>query len=248
MKWIILTCDNSKKIVPAQKYLIDKYITSIIEEIEVIYVDLKSLSINSWSNNVLMELEEITKGKDDDYVIFGLDDFLPIDFINKTQYLKAIEITKRDELNRFELGWGASKKDSWIGSDPDKQFIDLGDYLEYGKEAPYSTSCQFSIWNTKKLKEVLSTRPMTPWEFEVKTKIDEVGCFESDECALRYIEESAISARQKGLVNILGLKHEDVDTLVENNLLRREELIYSWRNLPFSLELAGSKYKKSYAE
>lgn len=240
MKWIILTCDNSKKIVDAQYHLLQKYVLSTFEDIDILYVDLEDLPVSKWSSSVLSCIP------DDEYVVFGLDDFLPIELLNVEQYNKAIDITKREHLDRFELGWGASKKSNWIKGLPNGQFINNDDHLRYGSATPYTTSCQFSIWRTSKLKEILSSRPMNAWEFETKTSLQSVGCFESSKCAFRYIEESAISSRQQGKVNVLGLRHEDVKELIDLKYLDRKDIIYSWQDLPFSKELAGTKYAKYY--
>jgi hypothetical protein len=248
MEWYILTCDSTSHILDAQKWLFNKY----APDEEVVYIDLKNEPIESWSHNVLSKLP------DDEHIIFGLDDFFPVSQIKEGYLFQAKIVTEKEELDRFELGWGASKKESWCKTPESKIIKDtcyfayddiegaLGiDYLRFGKETPYSVSCQFSIWKTSSLKKALSQK-RDPWQFETQCKLDKVGCFESDNCVFSYIEESAISERQRGKINVLGLKHKDVDELVDLGFLDRKKIIYSWKNLPFRLGLAGIKYKKSY--
>lgn len=240
MNWYLLTSDNSKKILPAANYLLKKYIKSVIPGINIHFIDLKSERIERWSFNVLEKLPQ-----NEDYIVFGLDDYLIIDYIDKAQYFRAINFVKLNKLNRFELGWGASKKEAWIRDNPNARFMIDGEFLEFGKETPYSVSCQISIWRLDKLKEILSSKPMTPWEFETKNRLNNVFCYSSNDCVLRYIEESAISGRQPDKVNILGLRPADVNKIVELGFLNRNELIYGWKG-NHEFKGGGEKYDKFY--
>ena len=235
MNWNIVTCDHTRYIVPAQMHLIEKYLPGIT----VRYIDLKEEKGPTWTLSVSSRLP------DDEYIVFGLDDYLPIHPIDQDRMDKAIQIVKDNNLDRFELGWGASKKSSWIHTEQQK-FIDQGDWLLYGIKTPYQVSCQFSIWKTSSLKKVLS-RIMSPWHFETKGRISAAGCFSSENCVLRWIEESALSGRRPGKINVLGLRHKDVDELVEAKLLERKDLIYGWKNSDvFTPDLPGRKYGLFY--
>lgn len=190
MLWQIITCDNSRHILQAQKYLLDKYAPNI----KIHYIDLGSEPIETWTLNVLKRLDT-----SEPYTILGLDDFLPID------YLPDITLPDHD-FNRIEMS-----HDSW----------------KKGKEITgnYTVSCQFSIWKTSKLIELLS-KPMSPWQFEKNLKLDKVYTLPKP---FRYIEESAISGRQKGKVNLCGLRQSDIDELIDLKLVNKEDIIYSWR-------------------
>ena len=244
MKWLIITCDATNHIKPVQKWLFDKYFGNI----EIVYLDLGSEPVSTWADNVYRKIAEFK----DDYVIFGLDDYLPIHFPTPYGFNDAVNVIKKFDLDRFELGLGASKKK---GMEDDMYFIMHDDvdgvkipFKRYGKDTPYSVSCQFSIWNLQRLKDLLKEHPnWSPWDFEVKGKLDNVGCFSSDKSVFRWIEESAISGRQKGKVNVLGLKPNDVDELVNIGLLDRSKLIYGWKGATkYTDELGGNKYKEFY--
>lgn len=223
IKWFNVTCDNSRHIISAQKWLFEKYVG-----IEPIYLDVGNNPINNWGKKVASMLP------DDEYIIFGLDDYLPIDKIDNSKLEQAIYLIKEFNLERFELSWGASKK---------KGFIENGFVLEYGAETPYKVSCQFSIWKTEALKRELE-RTTTPWKFEVYGNC-KAACFIYP--VLRYIEESAISGRQKGKINILGLKPSDVKELVELKYLNKDNLIYGWKGAAeLPADKGGAKYDFNY--
>lgn len=224
MKWVIVTCDNSKHIVPAQKHLFQKYAPFA----DLHYLDVESEDVTTWGQNVLKRLP------DDEFIVFGLDDYLPIAHINIEEFIKAMFLST--QYDRFELGYGASKKTG---------FIDMGSHLMYGPETPYSVSCQFSIWRTSKLKEILS-KCSTPWNFEVKHKCS-AACFSYP--VFRWIEESALSARHPGKINVLGLRPRDVQELISLNLIDESKIQYGMpkgKVPPFDLNKLDEKYKQFY--
>lgn len=222
MKWINVTCDATKHIIPAQRHLFRKYCFPYLPE----YIDLENKPIEDWGKNVAAELP------DDEYIIFGLDDYLPIDSINRFAMADAHDILISNSLERFELGVQAKGK---VGQ------IEKWDYIEYGEKTPYSVSCQFSIWKTSALKRELQNCT-TPWNFEVHGKA-KAGCFKGH--AMVCIEESALSNRQKGKTNLCGLKLEDIKELTELNLVK--DVIYGWKgNAERTREAYGTKYQDYY--
>jgi hypothetical protein len=224
MKWVITTCANSSHIVRAQQWLFKKYVPSA----DLHYIDLGHEPVETWCMNVLKRLQNIT----DKYIIFGLDDYLPIDKINMFRLNAALRLM--DNYDRFELGWGASKKQG---------FNDIG-HLEYGRNTPYKVSCQFSIWNTEALRMVLFDIKTTPWKFEVNGYC-KAACFRDP--VFRWIEESAISGRQKGKVNVLGLKPKDLDKLIELGYILEQDIIYGWKgNGILPSDKGGRKYAEFY--
>lgn len=203
MKWYNVTCTKTKHIIPAQKWLFNKYVG-----VEPIYLDVENNDINNWGKKVASMLPN------DEYIIFGLDDYLPIDYLDISKLKDAEDIVKMIDYERFELGWGASRK---------KGFVNYSSHLVYGETTPYKVSCQFSIWKTSALKRELNACT-TPWNFEVKGTC-KAACFEKP--VLRWIEESALSNRQPNKVNILGLKSSDVNKLQELGHLS-DNLIFGW--------------------
>lgn len=209
MLWQIITCDNSRHIVEAQKYLFKKYVPTA----EVRYVDLRDEPISTWSTNVLSKLDT-----SQEYTILGLDDFLPIDYFKEPKLPEVFD--------RFELLDSIGKKG------------------KYSKDDPYRVSCQFSIWRTEALVNALK-EPKDPWKFEVKGTLD--GDVYANEEPWMYIKESAISNRQKGKVNLAGLRKEDIDELVKRGLVEEDKIVYGWKgNHERTKESYGGRYQQYY--
>lgn len=228
-KWYNVTSSASEWIIPAQKWLFDKY----APEFEVEYLNVKDNPIENWGKKVASMIPN-----DQEFVVFGLDDYLPNNKIELHDFYDALLIMKSEKsLDRFELSWGASKKQGFI-----KTKGVWYDYLKYGEETPYSVSCQFSIWRTKSLIEVLN-RSTTPWDFEVKQRCN-AACF--DFPVFRYIEESAISKRQPNKVNVLGLRPSDLKSLQSLGYLGNN-IIFGWKGATeLPEDKGGSKYSFVY--
>lgn len=226
MQWVIVTCSKSRHIVPAQIHLFMKY----APQADLYYADLGNESIETWGDNVVKRLPE------DPFIVFGLDDYLPIDNTNLGAFINAFQTLILHDYDRFELGYGASKK---VG------FIDHGDHLEYGPETPYSVSCQFSIWKTSSLRRILS-QSTTPWDFEVNHKC-KAACFSYP--VFRWIEESALSKRHPGKINVLGLRPADLEELINRGMIDREKIQYGMPKgpvQPFDVNNVGEKYRQFY--
>jgi hypothetical protein len=202
MRWILVTCTKSKWIIPIQKYLFEKYAKEVTTE----YLDVESEPLETWGHNVLKRLP------DEEYIVFGLDDYLPITFFNPSLFNEAFHIVKTMGYERFELGAGAHRKDGMIS----RELGELYTFLEYGKDTPYSVSCQFSIWKTEALRRELS-KCTTPWNFEVKGKA-KAACFSGP--VMRWIEESALSRKWHG-VNLSGMDFTVKEELIRKGLINR---------------------------
>ena len=62
-----------------------------------------------------------------------------------------------------------------------------------------------------------------------------------------YVNESAISGRQKDKINLCGLKQEDISELIKLGLVKEEEIVYGWKgNSNRTKESYGIKYNKFY--
>lgn len=213
MEWHIISCDNSKHIVAAQKYLLDKYAPGA----DIRYIDVGSEPVEVWTHNVLKRLDTGAE-----HIILGLDDFLPIDHFPELPNLPL-------SFDRIELGWGGSRKG-----------IAAGGYRLYADDELYRVSCQFSIWRTEALKELLSVC-RSPWKFETKGTLP--GYVMGLEMPWRYIEESAISGRQQGKVNLCGLRQGDIDELVAFGMVRQKDIVYGWAGThERTKESYGTKY------
>lgn len=227
MQWVIVTCSNSRHIVPAQKHLFAKY----APEAQLNYLDVEDEPVETWGQNVIKRLP------DEEFIVFGLDDYLPIDHLHMERLKDAFRILFLHKYDRFELGWGASRKPG---------FIDNGDHLQYGESTPYSVSCQFSIWRTESLRKILM-RTTTPWNFEVKHTC--IAACHRDPVAFRWIEESALSGRHPGKINVLGLRPVDVEEMISLKLIDGSRIQYGMPKgavQPFDPRNAGEKYQQFY--
>lgn len=206
MKWFIVSCDASAHIRPVQEWLFKKYAPSVQPH----YLNVGNRPMSTWGKNVLTILPK----EGFEYIIFGLDDYLPTVPFDIIRWGHAVSKMREYNLDRFELGYGAHNK---------KGFIEHPDWLAYGTETPYSVSCQFSIWKLSSLRKVLS-ESTDPWNFETKHKCW-AGCFPKGKEAFRWIEESALSKRWKGKINVNGLNPGDVSELITLGLLDESKLI-----------------------
>ena len=207
MKWLIVTCDKSKHIVPVQQYLFNKYAPGV----DVWYIDVGSKPIEIWGQNVLNRITDVM----DQYVVFGLDDYLPTGPFNVELFDEALYITQTAKYERFELGFGAHRKAGMISQELGEMYT----FLEYGKETPYSVSCQFSIWKMTALKRELG-KCTNPWNFEVTGRA-KAACFSHP--IMRWIEESALSRKWQG-INLSGLDPVVVEELIFKGLIKRNQI------------------------
>lgn len=231
MKWVIVTCDASAHIRPVQEWLFKKYAPSA----DLHYLNVGSDPVETWGQNVLKRLPNIGPKShrvtnDNLFVVFGLDDYLPTAPLSLPGWKAALQIMGHKYpwgfYERFELGYGASNKNPFMKDktvDPfiRKRITSTLELLEYGPETPYSVSCQFSIWDIAALKRTLS-ESTTPWNFETKHRA-KAACFSYP--VFRWIEESALSKRWPGKINVNGLAASDVLELIKLGLLDESKLI-----------------------
>lgn len=204
-----MTCDKTGHIVPAQRHLFAKY----LPEADIHYINVGSQDVRKWTHNVLEALT--TK---DEYIIFGLDDFLPID--------SFVLLQLPDKFDRVELGWSGSRKGDESG--------------KFKMCEKYRVSCQFSAWRVDALKRALEAK-RSPWEFEVYGNLP--GDVYGIKKPFMYIEESALSKRQEGKVNLCGLRMDDINELLDLRLVKKQDIIYGWRgNENRTRESYGVKY------
>lgn len=193
MRWIVVTSEETRHIVPAQQHLFKKY----APQVELQYVDLGREDVTMWCTNVLSRLTF-----EDEYIVFGLDDFLPMGPFSQEKFEDALYLMNEVKFDKFELGWGPGKNKGWF----EFQHDDFK-YLLCGPNTSYSCSVQFSLWRLKSLKELLNAHG-SPWHLEVKGEC-KAGAFK--EPVFRWLESSALSnKRWPGKTNVLGLKRDDI--------------------------------------
>lgn len=253
----VVTCDKTSWILKSFAYLANKFwkrdykvlgfkeCPELPDNFQFISMAEKQEFIQLWTKYIY----EALKNETSEYVFFSLDDYLFIDYFKEDVFNTVIKKTDKD-FDRYELGWGASyKKQGVCYARCDGFDYDL---FVYGFNQPYIISCQISLWRTKVLLKVLNHN-WTPWEFEVKgskeyNNIDVVAT--KREYALRWIEESALSNRHPGMVNVLGLKHQYVFELLKEGFIKPEQIQFGMGkgevSKEFNITLPGKKYQEFY--
>lgn len=198
----------------------------------------------TWSKYIAKYLKSIT----DEYIIFGLEDFIPTDYINRNIISKVFDkMTFRKEvIDRFELGFDIYTA---VEHDVIENFV-FYNILKAKQNAMYRISTQTSIWRREFLIKYMD-REWTPWQFEVdgstmsfydtKACIVSCGDIEWKHFPAKWIHKGMISRQQPGKFNVLGLKLYDIKELCDKNLLNQNDLIFGmWPGyVPTFNELGG---------
>jgi len=234
-KIYMITCDKTNHILKLTIPLFDKY-WNIEKNIKILgfnkpemelpsdyeFISMRpaQLSIDDWGRDIASVLENI----EDEYIIFMLDDFTPIDYINEDVYNKLSSLMEEDKrIVRCSLG-----RDMFIFS-PTIVVEQYDNYslIEQLQPSAYRITCQPSIWKTKYLVSFLK-RSTNPWNFEVNNNpVDGLRMIGTkDKYAYRWSKETALSGLNPNKVNILGMKMSDVKWAVNNNILKEEDLIF----------------------
>lgn len=230
----LITCDKSKEILNVTIPLLEKYwnIEKSVKILgfgeldinlpinyEFISMKPKQLSIDDWCSDI----HSIIKKDNNDYVIFMLDDFLPIDYVN----IEILEyyynsLTNDNRLVRCALGIDMSFLPHRI-IEKYNQFS----VIELAEHSQYRITTQCSIWRKDYLLYFLN-KSTNPWNFETDNNpIDGKKIIGTvDNHCFRYIEESALSGRHSGMINVLGLRPNDVNWLIDLGLLDKDRLQY----------------------
>jgi len=228
----IITCDKSNWILNVTIPLLEKYwnikksvkilgfskpnITLPIDY-EFISMKPKQESIDDWANDIY----SIMSKDENEHILFMLDDFLPFDYLNVEMLNFYIDKMINDE-NIVRCGLGS-----------DMQFLphtitekhDKFSLIELNQNSEYRISTQPSLWKKDYFLKYLK-QSKNPWHFET-------NCSPSDgyrmistinDYCYYYICESALSNRYPGMVNILGMKFEDLKQFIGANILQPERL------------------------
>jgi len=180
----------------------------------------KQLSIDDWGNDIANVLENV----EDEYIIFMLDDYTPIDYLNIEIYNKLCSLMEADEkIVRCSLGCDLLYFSLTVVIDSQDGY----DIIEQTQESEYRITCQPSIWKTKYLVSFLR-KSMNPWHFETNNNPSDgyrmIGT--KDKYAYRWSKETALSGLNPNKVNILGMRMSDVKWAVDYNILKEEDLIF----------------------
>lgn len=234
-KIYMITCDKTSHILRLTIPLLNKY-WHIQKDVKILgfskpEIELPSdyefipmrpfqLTIDNWAQDIANVLENET----DEHVIFMLDDFLPIDYLNVEIYDKLVSLMENNSnIVRCSLGI-----DLYLNSPFDvTEFCDGYEVIDQVQESEYRISTQPSIWKTKYLLSYLK-RSTSPWNFEVNNRANDGNRIiaTKGKYAFRWIKDSALSARHPNKINVLGLRPSDIKWCLDNALVNEDELQY----------------------
>jgi len=191
MKLILIGHPGSRRVRPASKYLVDKYMKGF----EQVWLEHTG-PIEHWAEFAASELRRIP----DKYVVFALDDYL-----------------LAGELDREKFDLLMANMDDYVvcgrlcDSSNYTDFVTDGELIRVGLD-DYTATTQYCIWERESLINVLE-QVRTPWEFELEgsafmNRIS-YGVIGTRPPALRYNTNSSLSERWEG-IDLKGLSEEDV--------------------------------------
>jgi hypothetical protein len=233
MKTILVGYEGSKKILAASSYLLKKYMPGEFEFFFLNYGDytgdlvtgsyialddVQKGGTDAWSKYLINYLSKVS----DDFIIFGLDDYLLSNFIDLDAYQDLFDYMKDDySIGAAKLGISPSYRVS------DYEMLDDHVYV-LKKEANYSATTQLCIWRRQFLIDVLS-RVGNPWQFELMGSeyIRSTGAriIGSLKMPLRYPEPSSISSRHPGKISVFGNRVSDINECIKLGYLTERDLI-----------------------
>ncbi len=238
LPFYIITSDATKEILPATAYLYNKYWTSETtqqftvlgnHELETKLPDNFSFArikeennIQKWTKYIY---DYILNNETSEYFILTLDDYLLNNPLNPRVFDGLLSYAKENgKVGRIALGRFDVEKKEIVKN--------LGDYdiVRLTQDSIYRISCQTSIWNREYFLNMYN-KDWNPWQLEIQgskeAKNDAWEIIGSDRTmALGWVEESAISGRWPGMINILGMRQEDVVSLIDNGMFDPKRLQY----------------------
>ena len=224
---------NSKKIISASAYLIKKYIPNEINTTFLNYGNFNGKTFNSnyeklgnfrfggadtWGKYLSKYFEKI----EDEFLIFGLDDYFISKNLNQDSFDKVLEaIQSSKKIANVQLSFSSNQIN--------KNYLTKENNILYLKrDSDYSAVTQWSIWRRSVLLNILKNIK-SPWEFELKgskilNKLN-LNTVITDPPVLIYPDASALSSRNKTKVSILGIKKNDINELLKQKLIKEDNLI-----------------------
>ena len=231
----IITCDKTNHILNVTIPFLDKY-WNIPKEVKILgfgdpgvelpngyeFISMapKQLSIETWATDIANVMEK----ENNEYVIFMLDDFIPTDYVNTKVLDKVYSLIETDKtVVRCALGI-----DLFVNLPHDViEECDGFDIIEQKQESSYRITTQPSIWKKDYLLSYLR-KSSNPWSFETSNMANDgnriIGT--KGQYSFRWIEETALSGRHPGKINVLGMKPSDIKWCVDNKLFEEEKLQY----------------------
>ena len=170
--------------------------------------------VNNWSTYLMDYFSSI----DDEYFIFGLDDFLIVREVNLELFNSCVEIMDKT-IGRIDLQPLQHARDkkylSHYKTHNGFEFIKLSQKGNKGDNL-YRASCAFSIWNKEWFLKTLK-KNWSPWDWEIQSNdgrhdndsFDVVAT--KDQWCIRKTE--GLSERWAGKINVKAIREEDKENM-----------------------------------
>jgi len=241
IKLFLNTCDATLHFLPIFNYFFEKYWT-IDQEIILLgysqprcklsnrikFISMSPIQeggVNGWATYLKRYFDSI----EDEFIMWGIDDHLVVEYVDETIVNHMINLIKSDEkIGRIGLTYGISNRGhSIIESLSDYDVIELDQYRLPGKPWPYRIDTNYGIWRKSYLLKYLLAG-YTPWDFEIKggelAMNDSYRIISTNrKFAVHKVEGKRGFAPDK--VNLLGSKFEDILYLLRNNIVPKENIV-----------------------
>ncbi len=234
----IVTSDATSDILPATCYLYNKYWQpeggqqfkilgnhSPKQTLPDNFVFIKIKDENNIQNWTRYLYDYILQNEASDFFILTLDDYLPNAPL-KPEILQQMVAYARGHKNVGRLPLGRLDVERWA------TVQDFGGFqlVKLNEDSPYRLSCQTSVWNREYFLKYFRNS-WTPWQLELTgstlARGDGWNIIGVDgDWPFGWMEESALSGRWPDMVNILGIRPEDVKYLIEQNFFNPVKLQY----------------------
>jgi len=238
LPFYIITSDATKEILPATAYLYNKYWrpfdgqnfkilgnhpseSKLPDNFEFIKIKDEN-NIQKWTRYIY---DYIKNNEKNEYFVLALDDYLPNSPFKPEIFENMLTNAKENgKVGRIALGRLDVEKKEIV-----KNFVEY-DIVRLKPKTVYRISCQISIWNREYFLKTFN-HDWTPWQLELEGSKE--ACNDGWDIIgtdrnwmFGWVEESVISARWPGMINILGMHPEDVRYLIEHKIFQPEKLQY----------------------
>jgi len=268
-KVFLMTCDESQYILPVTTYLINKYYRNtniyclgytkpkFTLPSNVNFIELKNgqkRNKSEWFNDIYKYLSSVK----DEYIMFSVDDHPPIDLVDDDS-MKFIKNLLENNKDIALIYGGTTHARGQICLENDKYAV------WYTKNTyNHKTNLQLNIWKREVLLEILKGVPSNLTTFETAginriqsskyknykilgiTKKNQKGY---KQCILAAARWSLCSESYMGpnRTSIIGLKNEDVNEIVKQKLIDKNNLVYSMsrsKEIPFHIFSGNFNFNK----
>lgn len=234
MKLLITGYEPNKKVITASSYLVDKYLSGLFDVYWLNYGPFdgklfcgeykqladKQEGMQNWSRY----LKEYLTGLNDKFIILGMDDMLLSSSIDLTQYYDKLlsYITMADNIVCAKLCTSDFHK-------PEEYEMIDKEVMVLNPNALYSAVGQYALWNREFLIWLLE-QTTDPFSFEGEgSKIINASgkkIIGTKKATIPYPDRSSMSRSWPGKIKVVGNPKKDIDYLLENGYLNKEDLLY----------------------